>query len=267
MPECSLITQQVELYHRTAHHCDPQRFAAYFGDREFLQAYFRSNMARLIDRAALLNQRGNARTLILKDPNLCLYLDDLGDVLPPHRLIVLMRNPLDVIASMKVVTGRRKEKWRINSVASELLQYYLQINRHAARSDSGCLFLRYEDVVTGNRHVLSGILEGIGLTGHVATDTATIAAKLDASDPFFSEHYLRATTSERIGAYRKTLSLFEIVLIETMYANIMRDWNYQDPPDSASRRISGSLAASLKATVRFCRSGLDKGRHHKGGQD
>jgi len=267
MPECSLVTQQVELYHRTAHHCDPQRFAAYFGDREFLRAYCRDNIARLIDRAALLNHSENARTLILKDPCLCLYLEDLVEVLPTHRLIVLVRNPLDVIASMKAVTGRRKEKWRINSVARELLQYYLQINRHAARSDLGCLFLRYEDVVTGNRHALSGILEGIGLTDHVATDMDTIAAKLDASDPFFSEHYLRATTSERIGAYRKTLSLFEIVLIETMYANIMRDWNYQDPPDSASRRIAGSLAVSLKAAVRFYRSGLDKVRHPKGSQD
>lgn len=263
MPECSLVTQQVELYHRTAHHCDPQRFAAYFGDREFLRAYSRDNIARLIDRAALLNQSGNARTLILKDPCLCLYLEDLGDVLPPHRLIVLMRNPLDVIASMKAVTGRQKEKWRINSVASELLQYYLQINRHAARPDSGCMFLRYEDVVTGKQHTLSGILEGIGLTDRVAIDTDTVAAKLDASDPFFSEHYLRATTSERIGSYRETLSLFEIVLIETMYADIMRDWNYQDQPGSASRHLAGSLAASLKAAVRYCRRGLGKVRHRK----
>lgn len=267
LPECSLVTQQVELYHRTAHHCDLQRFAAYFGDREFLRAYCRDNIARLIDRAALLNQSENARTLILKDPSLCLYLGDLGDVLPPHRLVVLMRNPLDVIASMKAVTGRQKEKWRINSVASELLQYYLQINRHAARSDSGCLFIRYEDVVTGNRQALSGILEDIGLTDRVVADTATVAAKLDASDPFFSEHYLRATTSERIGAYRKTLSLFEIMLIETMYADIMRDWNYQDPTDSASRRIARRLAASLKAAVRYSRRVLDIVRHRKGGRD
>lgn len=266
MPECSLVTQQVELYHRTAHHCDPQRFAAYFGDRAFLRAYCRDNIARLIDRAALLNQSGNARTLILKDPCLCLYLEDLCDVLPPHRLIVLMRNPLDVIASMKEVTARKKEKWRIKSVASELLQYYLQINSHAARPDPGCLFLRYEDVVTGSKHALSGILDRIGLTDHVAIDTDTVAAKLDASDPFFSEHYLRATTSERIGAYRKTLSLIEIVLIDTMFADIMRDWNYQDSPNSASRRIAGSLAASLKAAVRFFRRGLGKVRHRKGGQ-
>ncbi|MBX3678151.1 MAG: sulfotransferase [Rhodocyclaceae bacterium] len=267
LPECSLVTQQVGLYHRTAHNCDSQRFAAYFGDQEFLRAFCRDNIARLIDRAALLNQSENARTLILKDPCLCLYLEDLGEVLPPHRLIVLVRNPLDVIASMKAVTGRRKEKWRINSVASELLQYYLQINRHAARPDSGCLFLRYEDVVTGNRHALSGILEGIGLADHIVIDTAAVAAKLDASDPFFSEHYLRATTSERIGAYRKTLSLFEIVLIETMYADIMLDWNYEDPPDSASWRIARSLASSLKAALRYCRRRVDKVRHRKGGRD
>jgi hypothetical protein len=266
MPECSLVTQQVELYHRTVHYCDPLRFSAYFGDQEFLRDYSRNNIARLINRAALLNQSGSARTLILKDPCLCLYLEDLDDVLPSHRLIVLMRNPLDVIASMKEVIRRQRKKWRINSVASELLQFYLQINRHAARPDSGCLFLRYEDVVTGNRHALSGILEIIGLTDHVASDKATVAAKLDASDPFFSEHYLRATTSERIGSYQKTLSLFEIVLIETMYADIMRNWNYQDPLDSASRRVAGRLAASLKAAIRFCRLWLNKVRHSKGGQ-
>lgn len=267
MPECSLVTQQVELYHRTLRYCDPQRFAAYFGDREFLLAYFRANIARLIDRAAMLNQTGDARILVIKDPCLSLYLEDLGDLLPPHRLIVLVRNPLDVVASMKTVAGRRKERWRPAAVAGGLLQYYLRIGQHASRAGRDCLLLRYEDVVTGDRQALRDFLGDIRLADHVATDTTAVAARLDSRDPFFSEHYLRPTTSERIGAYRKTLSLSEIVRIETMYSGIMRDWNYRNVSASGTTRIALGLAKSLRTALRFFRRLAGRDRRPKDDRD
>ena len=68
LPECTLITQQIELYSQTLHYCDPQRLHSYFSNHENLQCYYRTNVARLIDQVATINQKKNASTLVLKDP-------------------------------------------------------------------------------------------------------------------------------------------------------------------------------------------------------
>ena len=77
LPECTLITQQIELYSRTLHYCEPQRFHAYFSNQQNLLYYYRTNITKLVDQVATLNKRTNYSTLVLKDPCLCLYLNDI----------------------------------------------------------------------------------------------------------------------------------------------------------------------------------------------
>ncbi|MFV9644285.1 MAG: sulfotransferase [Desulfobacterales bacterium] len=104
--ECTLITQQIELYSRTLHYCELQRFHAYFSNQQNLLYYYRINITKLVDQVAILNKRTNYSTLVLKDPYLCLYLNDIKDV-PPHKLIILIRDLRDVLASMKIATLKK----------------------------------------------------------------------------------------------------------------------------------------------------------------
>lgn len=227
LPECTLITQQIELYSRTLHYCDPQRFHAYFANQQNLLSYFRANVAKLVDQVANLNQKPGAQTLVLKDPLLCLYLEDTKDVLPPHKLVVLVRDPRDVLASMKNVTAKKKQKWNVREAARELLNYYYGIENHQRRADKDSIYLRYEDLVVGQRTILQNFLQQKNEdAAFTHADAPSVQERLDASDPFFSELYLQPTTSEKIGSYTKILSWNEIYFIESAYSGVMQRWGY-----------------------------------------
>lgn len=227
LPECTLITQQVELYNRTLRYCDPQRFQAYFANQQNLLNYFRTNVARLVDQVAILNQKPGANSLVLKDPCLCLYLEVLKDLFPPHKLIVIVRDPRDVLASMKNVIAKKKQKWNVKEAAKELLNYYNQIGSHQQRADKDSIFLRYEDLVVGQTIILQDFLhqknENVTFT---QADASAVRVSLDSSDPFFSELYLQQTTSEKVGSFNKILSGNEIYYIESIYSGVMQRWGY-----------------------------------------
>lgn len=242
LPECTFLTQQIELYHRTKHYSDRQRVEAYFASEQNMLNYFRTNVAKLIDQAASLNLKANARTLVLKDPGICFYLMDLKDLLPTHKLVVLVRDPRDVLASMKNVMAKKLQKWDISAATEELLNYYYQIGNHRQREGGGCIFVRYEDIVVGQSVALQDFLK-LQLPPATAVasggEIATVRKRLDSSDPFFSELYLQPTTAAKVGSYAKVLTRKEIRHIETACAAIIRQWDYPLAP--SVRSIISSL--------------------------
>lgn len=244
LPECTLLTQQIELYHRTAHYCDQQRIQAYFSTQENMLDYFRENLAKLINQTARINQKSNATTLILKDPCICLYLTDLKDLLPPHKLVVLVRDPRDVLASMKNVTAKKQQKWDVQDAAEQLINYYYQIGNHQQRADKDCLFVRYEDIVAGEKTTMLQDFLQLPVMSAMSRNPgiAAMREQLNPSDPFYSELYLQPTTSEKIGSYAKILSRNEIRHIETTYSGVIRHWGYRMP--SSVKSIISSIIRS-----------------------
>jgi protein-tyrosine sulfotransferase len=235
LPECTFLTQQIELYHRTRHYSDRRRVEAYFANEKNMLDYFRANVATLIDQAARLNPKVDARTLVLKDPGMCLYLVDLKDLLPSHKLVVLVRDPRDVLASMKNVMAKKQQKWDISAATEELLNYYYQIGHHRQRVEKNCIFVRYEDLVAGQSAVLQDFLKLPLATVASSGDGITnVRERLDSSDPFFSELYLQPTTAAKVGSYVKILTSNEIRHIETVCAAIIRQWDYPLAPSVRS---------------------------------
>lgn len=231
LPECTFLTQQIELYHRTRHYSDRHRVEAYFSSEQNLLDYFRANVAKLIDQAARFNPKSGARTLILKDPNLCYYLVDLKDLLPPHKLVVLVRDPRDVLASMKNVVAKKQDKWDLLASTEAMLIYYYQIGNHRQRAEKDCIFVRYEDLVAGQSVALQDFLQLPLATDVDSCDgIATARGRLDTTDPFFSELYLQPTTAAKVGSYVNTLTRKEIRYIETAFAAIIRQWDYPLAP-------------------------------------
>ncbi len=227
LPECTFLTQQIELYHRTRHYADIQRITAYFGSAVNVLDYFKANVRVLIENAIEINPKVEANTLILKDPNICFYLKDLNEILPTHKLVVLVRDPRDVIASMKSVTLKKNQTWNVKIAASDLLNYYYQIENHHQRGDTNCIFVRYEDLVLEEMANLFGFLHlQVPLVSAANAALTGVREQLDPTDPFFSEFYLRPTTAERVGSYASVLTRSEIRHIEKTYSVIIRRWNY-----------------------------------------
>ena len=77
-----------------------------------------------------LNQKISADILVLKDPGLALYLDEIESLFPPYKLIVLVRDPRDVIASMKNVSIKKEESFDIKKTADEIFIYYFKIGKY-----------------------------------------------------------------------------------------------------------------------------------------
>lgn len=231
LPECTFLTQQIELYHRTKRYSDRQRFEAYFASEINLLDYFRDNVAKLISQAARLNPKAGACTLILKDPVICLYLMDLKDLLPPHKLVVLVRDPRDVLGSMKKVMAKKQSKWDISAATEDLLKYYYQISTHRQRAENNCIFVRYEDLVVGRDSALLDFLKLPPRTAAASSDgIAAVRGRIDTSDPFFSELYFRPTTATKVGDYANALTQKEIRHAENICGKIIRHWNYPLTP-------------------------------------
>lgn len=227
LPECTLLTQQVELYGRTLHYCDPQRFNAYFANKQNLQAYYRENVARLLNQIAAINQSPNADILVLKDPGLSLYLDELKDIFPPYRLIVLVRDPRDVLASMKNVMYRKQKQWDVQDSSTQLFSYYHKIGDYQQRADQDCLIVRYEDMVAGKIAVLRDFLNQPVLQNLFRdSNIATVRDQLSTTDPFYSDLYLQPTTQKKVGSYKEILSADEVRHIEFVYSGVMQRWGY-----------------------------------------
>lgn len=227
LPECSLITQQIELYSRTINYCDAHRFAAYFADEEGARIYYRENVGRLIDMAARLNRGPEMTTLVLKDPGLSLYLKEAKAVFPPHKLVLLMRDPRDVMASLKRVVHRKQVAWDMEAEATQLFDYYFHIGNYQQQADQDTLLVRYEDLVSGNVDALQQFLLRPVLQNEMKiSEVAAMQNKIDKSDPFFSEMFLEPTTQSKIGSYREILSKKEIEHMEAVYAGVLQRWSY-----------------------------------------
>lgn len=226
LPECSLITQQIGLYVRTLSY-EYTRFHAYFSNEQNLLSFYRKGIAELVDLVANLNQKTGASTLILKDPMLCLYLENAKSLLPAHKLIVLVRDPRDVVASWKNVASRKKQKWNVAATANEVLSYYNQIKMHQEHAYQDSIFVRYEDLVIGQTSLLQKFLQlGNENLAFSDADISVVREKTNFLDPCFSELYLKETTSEKIGSYTKSLPKNEVEYIEGIFSSVMQHWGY-----------------------------------------
>ncbi len=229
LPECTFLTKQVEIYSNIINYSDEKRFTAYFGNKENLVAFFSETIYRQINIAASINKLSDAKILVLKDPAFSLYLDEISLLFPPHRLVVIVRDPLDVIASMKNVNKKKKTCFNINNVAEEIFIYYFKISRFLDKNNvNNSFFVRYEDLVaTGEMNALKSFLpEGMIECASKKNDMSSFQNMLDVSDPFFSELYLRPTTQEKIGSYLDILSEDEINLIQTIFSGVIQQWKY-----------------------------------------
>lgn len=227
LPECTFLTQQIDLYHRTLHYGDRQRIQAYFGTDGNLRDFFRANVARLIEQAARFNRRNHDRILVLKDPNLSLYLPDIKNLLPSHKLIIIVRDPRDVLASMKNVALRGTLRWNAKATAEQLMNYYYQISSYQQHASISSILVRYEDLVSGQVTALRDFLQFPVLeAGSISSSVPDIGSKLDSSDPFFSELYLQPTTREKIGSFASILTRGEISEFERVNSGVIRQWGY-----------------------------------------
>lgn len=227
LPECSFLTQQVALYSQTKHYAEAKRFAVYFGSKENLASQYREVIRRMIDLTLQINKVGSGDRVILKDPELSHHVGDLADILPDHQLVCIVRDPRDVMASIKKVSERKQQPWDVESACGQIFRYFGCILAHQRRKPMNTIFVRYEDLVTkGLDPVRAFIGQDAAAGGPTAQASEALQAHFDKSDPFFSDLYFKPTTTEMIGSYAAILTEAEIRRIEAIFSGVLSRWGY-----------------------------------------
>ena len=225
LPECSFLTRIIELYQRIVVSADKARFRAYLGDRHSARRIFRQIVQTMLSGVS-------GSPLILKDPEIALYLPYAKELLPDStRFLGIVRDPRDVVASMKRVRTREGNYRGLRQICTALEPFYQGV------ASNDLVTVRYEDVVRWEPETIRRIETHTGLTAR----SKETPVDLDKSDPFYSNFFGRPVTDKLVSTYYKTLDALEIELVESLFKSDIKrlGYNHNHKPDFLRKFIAG----------------------------
>lgn len=222
------------------------RHADQFGDVRNFVNLIKLNFQYYID--AVSTKYENPEILILKHPELTRHFAEIGRMFPDIRFLVIVRDPRDVISSMKDVAAKHQRDG-IVSPQSRLMDtegycrqyasYYGGILRQAQQMGSRLDFVRYEDVMrdrqclTAKAAALVGAVYDPGEVGRFSEQHAAsnnFKKELRLKDPlsgaFWSDLYTKDFSTDQIGRYSKSLDEAEVGEIERLLRPIGTRFRY-----------------------------------------
>lgn len=232
-PECSYLTEIVNLFQLIHQEIDTVRFNTFFSTRENLIFYFKNILHFFLKNFLERNEKAIKNNfLLLKDPQLTFLLDSIPILFPDAKIISIIRDPRDILASMKNVYKRKKEFFDIKFISFKFMHYFNKIISHHEKSillnDNKNIFVKYEDLILNGMTSIYDFISPakISTSGTDFLETKKIHVNIEKNDPFFSELYLKETTSQKIGMYKNILKRSEISYIEKNLRNILNYWKY-----------------------------------------
>ncbi len=191
---------------------------------------------------------GNPEVLIFKHPELTRHFLTIRQIAPGFRFLVIVRDPRDVIASIKRVNVRHKQTgiWSphadfrtMHEFCRFYSSYYDQVITQRAAFGEQLMFVRYEDIINDPVQTFAGIsafsgalYEGDEMTKFRDEHAAAMNFKRDArlKDPmsgaYWSEMYTKDLSPEGIGSYRQTLTDKETKEIQILLKGIGNSFGY-----------------------------------------
>lgn len=232
VPEAHLLRELVALY-KSCREAGDTVLQPFFSDRESCHRYFSAGVLALL---AIARERHNpGGPLVLKNPELTMWFPELSTLLPNARFAMIVRDPRDCIASMKVVAERARKAGSpppmpemargMEGFAALYLKYYAPLMNSALFGDRLRFFsLRYEDLVSGADTCVAALELWSGLD----IDAAAIgdSAAGDDGSVFGSALYGRRISAGSVGNYRNRLSADEIAVIEKVAGDFIEFFGY-----------------------------------------
>lgn len=231
MPECTYLTQLIELYSNTVRYPDKTRFSYFFGDRARAADVYRPMAVRMLE-ALTANSRAGA-PIVIKDPGLSVVLPEVRELLGDDvRLLGIVRHPADTLASMKRVRQRANQIWDLAVEAAYAYRHY----EGARTSDSPVL--RYEDLIANDPVAISRLEDALGT--RLKPEPQADAAWLRPDDPFYAAGYGKRFDAAFAGEGAATLTAIEVEYVQHVFAGILDHWGYEPKPPTADDAPIGS---------------------------
>jgi len=186
--------------------------------------------------------------LILKHPELTRHFQEIGLMFPSMSFLAIVRDPRDVIASMKDVAAKHKAdgiispQSRVKSIkgyCDQYRSYYDRIMQPPEWLNARLAFTRYEDVMQNPQALAEQAASLVGASyepqevGRFTEEHAKSAnfdkekrLKDSLSGAFWSDLYTKDFSTEQIGRYATMLNEEEIASIENQLAPIGKRFGY-----------------------------------------
>lgn len=188
----------------------------------------------------------NTQHLVLREPHLTMMFTHLHHLLPESKFLCIVRNPLDVIASM-IVVGKKLEKNGIQDSMSKLFnsldmqalsQHFLSfyqplLNEKNDSFQQNLMCVRYEDLVSEPENSFNKVNTFTGLSVETMDEESSVDTgkieyqKLNSySNAWRSPLYEKAISNARIGTYSTVLNETQIQQIKAHCAEFMALFRY-----------------------------------------
>jgi hypothetical protein len=235
VPEVHVLRDMITLYKHTMNR-RPCAREPFFSDTEECMQFFAHCVDDLL---RIVRDRHNPNgMLVLKNPELTRYFPELLKLHPAVRFVIVVRDPRDVVASMKVVAARARAAGEplpmpemadgIKGMATLCQQYYRNIFASPlVRDPERLTFVRYEDIVTDTTATVEKLSRWSGLEIRpqaVAGDNGG-----DDGTPFGAHLHGQKISSDSIGNFRTRLEPAEVTVVETVAEKFMKAFGYESP--------------------------------------
>jgi len=160
-----------------------------------------------------------------KTPEHTGHLHRIGEVFPDARIIFMYRDGRDVALSLSKMPGIHCDV----HVGFVIWLYYQRILRRLWRSASPEIyFVRYEDLALNPTEELNGVLRFLGLPyePQVAEGCGNHEG-IPEREYAWKERALEPITAERIGVWRRELSVAQIQKLERLGGSALTDLGYE----------------------------------------
>jgi len=237
LPEAHILSDILAAYKRAKEFGNKTSF--FYPTDDSLLSFFRSFAERHVSDITAGSKPG---TLVLKDPNFVLALDEAAALFPEAIRIVCMRDPRDIAASFVKIGQRQNEtkpgkyeKRDILFISKKILASYQPL---LAAVPAGVVMVRYEDLASDPKASLQALGRDTGLK--LSLDRIEDAAWLDAparhEAAWISELEGAKPSPANIGSFKRVLLGEEVAIVQRVCEPIMRQFAYAPTDDVEPQR-------------------------------
>jgi hypothetical protein len=178
---------------------------------------------------AVVSGAGSEHVVGVKTTHLMTELDLLRRAFPRVRMVVMLRDPRDVLASNLMRIAATHSVAVAENVLLALLGYHYFLL--ARQDDRDLLVVRYEELVADPRRIMADVLGFAGLDA-ARYDWASLDRGQVASNTSYQRSYGEAMIPDlgvvggSVGRFRDHLSAFHVYCVERLLAPLMERFGY-----------------------------------------
>jgi hypothetical protein len=242
IPECKIMTLILASYENARHKFD-EFHSSYFRDEEDFASFYKNQISTVLNN---IREIYNCENVILKNPELTIFMPLISKLLGSEVMFFIMiRNPLDTIASMKKIALKAIDKdpekasnqATIKEYYNSYISYYKSIFNLQNQNKSNFIFIKYEDLCNEPEKIIELLQNNYSLdlsSYNQNKDWDNVDESFDMlknkksemTDFFKTDLYGKPISKSSIGNYKEVLNDDEINYIKNAGGNLMKQFGY-----------------------------------------